>query len=358
MSKTVHVSAQLAVSALEALPVAVLLVDPQGRVLHRNAAADSLLPAGESLSEVLRCSGPDSHEVDWLAELAGLDSSAKAIRHEGLRLGGQGQAARLADVHLTALPGSGQGALVMVQDVTGRASMERRLATSERLAAVGKLAAQVAHELNNPLDGILRYLGLTERAAGQGQTDKIGDYLGHARQGLNRMAEIIAELLDFSRAGVKGGEWEPLEALLRQALGAMAPRLEAAGVSIVCDLASDADCRLPGNFFQVFCNLMKNAADAMPDGGRLTITARRAEGAVRVEFADTGDGIDEDALVRIFEPFFSTKALGSGTGLGLSISRDIVERAGGQITAANRPQGGAVFTVSAPCRSAAMHFGA
>lgn len=339
----------LAGAALEALPVAVLIADPSGGILARNPAAEEMLPPGATLSLALPCAIGEDLSVDWPAELTGLHGAGPR-RHSNLRLRAPGGAARLIDVHLSPLPGGGGTALVMAADVTERASMERRLATSERLAAVGKLAAQVAHELNNPLDGILRYLGLAERVGQAGQAEKLTDYLAQARVGLQRMAQIIAELLDFSRSGRWNAQSATAASLIDQAIAAMAPSLEAAGVSIVCDMVDDPRPLMPENLFQVFCNLMKNAADAMPAGGRLIITARGAGDRVNITFADSGTGIPAELLDRIFEPFFSTKTGRKGTGLGLSISRDIVERAGGTILAANRPDGGAVFTISMPCQ--------
>lgn len=348
----------LSVHALAAIPMPLLLVTSSGGITTRNKAAEAEFPDGKTLGEALPCL-LEGHPLDWATELASLHQRkrSESIHLRNLRQPLPGGASRLLDVTMAPLDGNGQTALVMVQDVTVRASMERRLALSERLAAVGKLAAQVAHELNNPLDGILRYLGLAERVCESGRPQKAGEYLSQARLGLTRMAQIIAELLDYSRSAGRTAERSAVNSLINQAVEAMSPSLQAAGVSVVCDLPDEDGCAVPGNIFQVLCNLMKNAADAMPGGGLLVITVRRDGVNVVIRVADTGPGVPAEIIDRIFEPFFSTKGGGRGAGLGLSISRDIIERAGGKIAVSNKPEGGAVFTITVPYLAASSHFG-
>ena len=134
--------------------------------------------------------------------------------------------------------------------------------------------------------------------------------------------------------------------------------MAAAGVTVVCDLDSFTGRVVSGNLFQVFCNLMKNAADAMDNGGKLVITCRCDEGVATIRFADTGPGVPAELARRIFEPFFSTKPSGKGTGLGLSICRGIVERADGTIDVDGRPGKGAAFTVKMPYKTTRAVFGA
>ncbi len=339
--------------ALDALPVALLLVDLTGRVDARNRVAGELLADGDALADVLACTTDNDMPVDWVAELADLAELAGPTSLAAIRLACPDSSVRLVDVHLAGLEGKHDKAIVLVQDVTDRVSMERRLATSERLAAVGKLAARVAHELNNPLDGILRYIGLAERADDAEQRNKC---LQQARGGLTRMAGIIADLLDFSRSAGTPTKVCTVTGLIDQALEAMSPAVRAAGVSVVCDLDDGQGSHVPGTLFQVLCNLLKNATDAMPKGGRLTITSRRVGDQVQIALADTGPGIDPELLGQVFEPFFSTKGHRKGTGLGLSISRDIVQHAGGRIIVDNGPEGGAVFRLTVPLRAGSTSF--
>jgi signal transduction histidine kinase len=121
-------------------------------------------------------------------------------------------------------------------------------------------------------------------------------------------------------------------------------------VAFVCDLQQKMPNVRGNNLFQVFCNLVKNALDAMPRGGRLMIRTRLAAQRVRIEFEDTGVGLPADAE-RIFDAFYTTKPPGKGTGLGLAICRDLIQRYQGRIWAENREQGGAIFFITIPLES-------
>jgi len=227
--------------------------------------------------------------------------------------------------------------------------MEEQLANTERLAAVGKLASKVAHELNNPMDGILRYINLAIRIIEGENLEKPKEYLTQCRQGLMRMVQIVSELLEFSRGAHTPFESLRVEHIIEDAIKAMGPIIEASKVQILRDYAPGIPQIRSGNLFQVFCNLIKNALDAMPDGGKLSISTRLgADNTAIVAFRDTGTGFVPENGELIFEPFFTTKDKGRGTGLGLAISRDIVERYHGRITAENAPGGGSIFTVHLP----------
>ena len=228
-----------------------------------------------------------------------------------------------------------------------KASAQKQHIDLEKLATIGKLASKVAHELNNPLDGILRYINLAIRIVEQENLEKPVEYLLQARQGLMRMVQIVGELLEFSRTAHASLEYASLDHMVDDALKTMGGRIESAGVEVVTEFGSPTPNVAGGNLFQVFCNLTKNALDAMPSGGTLTISARAADdGSAEVSFRDTGKGIPQECADRIFEPFFTTK--GKGVGLGLAICKEIVSRYQGSITAANAPGGGSVFTVRLP----------
>jgi two-component system NtrC family sensor kinase len=227
--------------------------------------------------------------------------------------------------------------------------MERRLANAERLASVGKHASKVAHELNNPLDGILRYINLAMRVVEQENLAKPKEYLAQCRQGLMRMVQIISELLEFSRSTYTPLEYTKIEQIIEDAVKTMESRADAANVSIARNYTLGMPQVRSGNLFQVFCNLAKNALDAMPNGGELRVsTSLAADDTIAVELRDTGTGLPTEGIDAIFEPFFTTKEGGKGTGLGLAICRDIVESCNGRITARNAPDGGSIFTVYLP----------
>lgn len=246
------------------------------------------------------------------------------------------------------------GGIISLDDVTSDISMQRRLASSERLAAVGRLAAKVAHELNNPLDGILRYINLASRVAGEGGDERPVAYLDEARTGLMRMARIIGELLEFSRSTVRSNEAVDLRRALKDASMTLAGPAERNGVRIEVKVDDDVPALESGSLYQVLTNLMKNGIEAMPDGGLLTVRASRAAraaGAVEISVGDRGPGIPSDRLETVFEPFYSTKQAGQGTGLGLAICRELVEKHGGSLTARNRAGGGAEFVIRIPTSS-------
>jgi two-component system NtrC family sensor kinase len=223
-------------------------------------------------------------------------------------------------------------------------------AETERLAAIGKFTAKIAHELNNPLDGILRYINLACRSVEANNQDKLNEYLNNSRQGILRMVKIVGELLEFSRCRYLPTEEPiPTEQIIEEAIKTCTGRSDTPPVQIVKNFAQDLP-KLPAvNLFQVFCNLIKNAFDSMPDGGTLKISTKaESNGDITIEFRDTGHGFDPVNKDTLFEPFFTTKTQGKGTGLGLAICKDLVARHGGYITAANRAEGGSVFTVHLP----------
>jgi signal transduction histidine kinase len=246
-------------------------------------------------------------------------------------------------------PTGNLGGLVVIEESSERIDTQRRLAEAERLAAVGERVSKVAHELNNPLDGILRYINLATRVIEKENLEKPKEYLAQCRRGLLRMVHIVSELLEFSRSTYMPLEHVKIEQIIEDAVKMTESRAAAQGVRISRDYGLGLPQVRGGNLFQVFCNLARNAMDAMPDGGELRIATRRApDNKIIVEFRDTGTGLPTEDPEALFEPFFTTKEQGKGTGLGLAICRDIVESSRGRISAASAADGGSIFTVSLP----------
>ena len=238
------------------------------------------------------------------------------------------------------------GGGLLVTDVTDKVTMETELAQAERLATMSKVAGRVAHELNNPLDGILRYVNLSLRALDT-QPDKAREYLQHCRDGLMRMVKILGEMLEFSRGTHTPFEKEPLDKLAEEAIASMAAALEGVEVRLERDYTGPALPVKSEAMFQVFCNLIKNAADAMNGSGVLTVRLSKIDGLWQAVVSDTGGGFDPAIAEEMFKPFFTTKPPGRGTGLGLAICRDILEKLDGRIEAKNIP-GGSAFVVTLP----------
>lgn len=335
-----------------------------GRILLRNPVAERMLPPGLDVVEAIVCgSGPDA--LDWRAEARALDDpdSRRELHDVWIyqRSGGQilvDLTFRRLGVEPVGCASRGQmpelcepcdGVLVLVHDVSQRASMERRLAASERLAAVGKLSAQVAHQLNTPLDGILRYIGLAQRSD-PAQAD---GFLEKARSGLMRMASIIRDLAQQGRIGDHATSDRSLRELLDEVLVAMQPSAQSMGVEFAFEIDPVGPCRVDGNLFHIFGNIVRNALDAMAGPGRLTIRIRREGDSVLVEFEDTGPGLGQADPEVLFAPFYTSKRGGEGSGLGLAIARELAQRMGGSLRAADADGGGAVFTLELPAGEAA-----
>lgn len=220
-----------------------------------------------------------------------------------------------------------------------------------------KLVARVAHELNNPLDGILRYINLAIRLIGDDAPPKVVDYLHQSRKGLMRMVQITGELLTYARGD--HGEYEEtgINRVVEEAVRSMQDRVVESGIVITAGYRDDDMPMVAGSkLYQVCCNLIKNALDAMPDGGTLTINTGVVDGEVVLRFEDTGVGLPDNAE-RVFEPFYTTKDPNDGTGLGLAICREYVEELGGTIIASHGTDGGAVFSVQIPVERCAASGG-
>jgi two-component system NtrC family sensor kinase len=167
-----------------------------------------------------------------------------------------------------------------------------------------------------------------------------------------RMADIIRELASFSRGSWTTFDHTDINAMVEEAVKVLSEKALAGGVSIVCRYSEGVPAARGSNLFQVFCNMIKNAIDAMPSGGTLTISTQIVDREVLIRFEDTGVGLPEP-IERVFEPFFTTKAAGKGTGLGLAICKDIVEKYNGKIVPERGAGAGAVFTIRIPVESCA-----
>jgi two-component system NtrC family sensor kinase len=230
---------------------------------------------------------------------------------------------------------------------------QAQLIQAEKLAALGELAAGIAHEINNPLHILQAYV---EYIASRITDDApIADFLEPMRNALESIARLAGQLRDFSRPA--GGEWRPLDAnsALKTVLQLVNKELMHNQIELATQLASELPMITGDNrqLEQVFLNMILNARDAMPGGGKLTIETYASEGTVHVRFCDTGTGIPQEDLAQIFEPYFTTKE-DRGTGLGLAICQRIVSQHGGKISVSSRLGEGAVFILDFPAGQAAQ----
>jgi len=225
---------------------------------------------------------------------------------------------------------------------------QSQLAHTEKMAAVGTLAAGVAHEVNNPLGGILTCI---ENMRADPENREMRErYLHLIHDGIKRIERTVANLLDFSRERAMRPEATSINHNLHHVAELAGYQARKANVDVNFDLDPSEPLAMADHFQmeQLFLNLVLNAIQAMPDGGSLILRTRKREGRVVAEVRDTGVGIPEPIRDRIFDPFFTTREVGEGTGLGLAVSDSIVAAHGGRIEAESRVGEGSVFRVSLP----------
>jgi len=250
------------------------------------------------------------------------------------------------------------GTLSSGEDVTDQKRTEAELIRSERLASVGQLAAGVAHEVNNPLAGILIYIKLLLKKYEQNklQTKETKDQLEKVSRETERCSRIIKNLLDFSRQTEVTLRQVNINKVVEATFSIVGHQISLENITLKKEL-----CRylppISGDFDQLqqaLMNIVLNAAQAMPDGGNLTVTTSVATGAkigestrdaVRIDISDTGIGIPHENLDKLFTPFFTTKEKGKGVGLGLSVVHGIIERHHGKIEIESKPGSGTRFSI-------------
>ncbi|MBK8903165.1 MAG: GAF domain-containing protein [Anaerolineaceae bacterium] len=219
---------------------------------------------------------------------------------------------------------------------------QAQIVRAEKLAAVGRLAASVAHEINNPLQAISLHLQLlVDEALSSGGERR----LAVVQQEFDRIAAIVERLLDFQRP--QAGQPQPVcvNQTLAYVISLAEQQLQRTGVRCLQNLPDDLPdvLAVESQLKQVFLNLVLNAAEAMPGGGQLTITATHQADKVFIKFTDTGPGIPLENRAHLFEPFYTTKT--DGSGLGLAVCHEIVASHGGELTLDSTPGAGATFTV-------------
>ncbi len=228
---------------------------------------------------------------------------------------------------------------------------------SEKLASVGRLAAGVAHEVGNPIGVVLGYLDLMKN--GELSRAEIKDALQRCESEIGRINKIIRQLLDYSRPAPPAAKHVSVHSLLSESIEMLEPQPIMRGITIDMTLVSPKDIVMgdESRLKQVFINVLLNAADAIKEKQKrrlgeqekkIVITTQNSEGTIKISFQDTGCGIPEDSIKRIFDPFYSTKEPGKGTGLGLSVSYRIVEQMGGKMRAESKNGHGSIIQVILP----------
>jgi PAS domain S-box-containing protein len=342
-------------AVFEGTSIGVALLDLEGHIKEGNPALYEML--GYSLEELRdQPVAVVTHPLDaatgakeYSEFVAGAeDHATHEVRF--VRSDGEVRWARLTLSLVRSASGEAQYTIAVIQDITEEKEAVEGLIQAEKLAITGRLAASLAHEINNPLQAVIGCLGLAQEALEE--DGKTQQYLEVGLSELRRAADVVGKLRDVQRMS-EPGEKKPIDirSLLDSAMTVTRKKCEEHDVKsgLQCPAGLPAVTGDSSRLQQVFLNLILNAVDAMTEGGKLVVTAKETVDphGVSLHFADTGPGIDSHIANHLFDPFVTTKK--DGLGLGLYVSQTIVEEHGGQISAESPPDGGAIFTVWLPC---------
>ncbi len=335
---------------LASLPGAILIVNDQQEAVYANSLAEQyfgsppLSLVGRSVFDILPLS-----ESPWLTLSANLRSpmsdEAKHLPEGEFEIQKRVYWYRLFPVTL-GTGGRRQTGLV-IQDITEQKLLQDQLIQAEKLASLGTLVSGMAHEINNPVQGIL---GMAELILQEHDPLVIREYAQDIVRCAQHTGTVVRDFVSYARPALSGGEDDVcLSERLTEAVKMIRLGPDFGHAEVVTEFQAVPPVRVRrGEIDQVFLNLISNAVQAMRGSGRLTLATRRFEDTVAVQISDTGGGIPKVHLSRIFDPFFTTKAPGKGTGLGLSIVYKIVTKNGGTISVDSEEGKGTTFTIRFP----------
>jgi two-component system NtrC family sensor kinase len=350
---------------IDSLPLSLYAIDREYNIVawNRNRELGELgIPRGSVLGKnifnVLTRQKRDLLESEFERVFA--TGEIERIEHETATKSGQLKHWLISKIPMWIdLPGAVSHVITVGEDITDRIEANRAVARAEKLAAVGRLAAGVVHEINNPLATISACAEALESRVNEGafeSSDALADlreYLGLIRSEAFRCKNITMGLLDFSRTRTSGRTQVDLGQVIDSAARLLSHQKRGEDVKFQIQTSE----HLPpvsgdsGQLQQVIIALATNAVDAMPNGGQLTITTKPNGKTVLIEVSDTGLGIASENLPKIFEPFFTTKEVGKGTGLGLAVCYGILTEHGGSLDVQSTVGVGTTFTISLPAIS-------
>jgi PAS domain S-box-containing protein len=342
----------------------ITVYDERGRVQHHNLISPRLFP--DAIQSGLSCRALFHPEVAALPHDCPVERALQGERVETSQMTiHDGNKTRYVDI--TASPirdalGEKNRALVFFRDISRKRLQEMHLIQSEKMSSIGVLATGIAHEINNPLtsvagcaEALLRRFRDDPSMKSDQRLDVFPHYLEVIIRESYRCKEIIDHLLNFGRTSDGFAVDVDLNTILLEVLELLRHQPTYRRIEVVADLARDLPHLIgdPSGLRQVCMNLLVNAHQAIKDKGRIDVSSHQnEEGQVVVEIRDNGCGIPPDTIDRIWDPFFTTKAVGKGVGLGLALTYDIIKRHGGDILVASRPGEGTNFTVLLPVRPA------
>ena len=331
---------------IDALPQAILVLDEHMKVVMSNRGFLSLL--SKSAEEI------EGREIGEVIPHMALQDRAREVQKLGWGRKEVELHLHLEDgphiLRAIIVPLNGPLSLLALEDVSEKVKLEEQLVQWEKSAGMGQLASTIAHELGNPLSIISSTLQYIQKNLSDERDRSLVEALEVIMDNIHRMHELLESLSEFTRPARPRFEYADLHHLLSQVLAFISKEAEGHNIRLYTEFHNPMPrCQVDvRRMKQVFLNLFKNAIEAMPEGGSLTVKTRLAEGQDEaiIEVWDTGVGIVETELSSIFRPFYSTKA--GGMGLGLSLCRQVIEEHGGEISVRSEPGTGTCFTLSLP----------
>jgi PAS domain S-box-containing protein len=345
---------------VESINVGILALDLDDRIESWNAQMEAMyaLSRAEAIGQKLQ----DVFPAEFIEALEGFRNEQGVHHLYKFRLttrAGEQRTANIAMAPLLSRDFVSVGRIVLVDDITERVSLEAQLTQADKLSSIGLLAAGVAHEINTPLAVISSYAQMLSKQL-RGDA-RLGSVMDKITQQSFRAAEIANGLLNFSRTSTTEFRETNLNQVIRDTLSLLEHQFKTAQIAVDLDLAEELPPihGNPGKLQQVFLNLLLNAKEAMPGGGRLSI-ATRVNGQVEALISDSGSGIAPEHLKRIYDPFFTTKTMPRpgdrrGTGLGLSVSYGIIQEHAGKIHVESAVGAGTTFHLEFPLLRNSVH---
>jgi PAS domain S-box-containing protein len=349
-------------SIVESVNVALLAVDDEGKIIRCNSTFESMFELGRE-SAVGR-SADEIFDPIFAKNLDNILGKSRwlltDIRHayklEAMTTSGKSLIVNVAVAPLRPLTHEQTGAIVVIEDVSDRVKLEETLQQSERLSSIGLLAAGIAHEVNTPLTGVSSYTQMLLDMIPEGDP-KHALLLKMQRQ-TERASNIAGNLLNFSRVG-NTAEFTLVEVnkLVDDTLQLLEPQLRRNEVEIIKDFSPSNPVikGSAGKLQQVLTNLILNAQDAMNGDGRITLVTGGTAEDVTISVSDNGSGIAAENISKIYDPFFTTKAVGAGTGLGLAVSYGIVQEHEGEIEVTSEVGSGTTFVLVFPAVTSSLN---
>jgi len=341
-------------SIIESINVGIIALTPEGRVMMWNSAAEELLGIArpqalgrpiETLldADLIRALRDVTQPYGWaVPEARNIYKFRWRADHE------RDLVLNVSIVPFWMRSGAPSGSLLVLEDLTHRVRLEEQLQQREKLSSLGLLAAGIAHEVNTPLAGISSYTQMLLKQFPA--DDPRRALLEKIEMQVLRASQIVQNLLNFARMERPTVSELDIRKVLDETLQLLEPQLRNTRIEVVKHYAEELPPILGDatKLQQVFMNLILNARDAMPEGGRLTLAAYLRDGQVCVDVEDTGVGIPPEHIARIYDPFFTTKGVGRGTGLGLALSYGIIQEHAGRIFVESQVGRGTRFTITLP----------